>query len=140
MFLPDVNLWLALAFESHFHHVAAGNWFENRLDGDCSFCRLTQQGFLRVATNPAAFGAEAVSLADAWPMYDALRLDPRVAFSAEPPGVETYWRAYTQRESFSPKVWSDAFLAAFARAGNLQVVTFDQGFSQFADLACSILS
>lgn len=28
MFLPDVNLWLALAFESHVHHAAARSWFE----------------------------------------------------------------------------------------------------------------
>jgi hypothetical protein len=28
MFLPDVNLWLALAVESHIHHGDAVNWFE----------------------------------------------------------------------------------------------------------------
>lgn len=26
MFLPDINLWLALAFESHFHHASAKRW------------------------------------------------------------------------------------------------------------------
>ena len=72
MFLPDVNLWLALAFESHIHHAAASHWFEGLLNDGCTFCRLTQQGFLRLATNPKAFGAEAVPMADAWRLYDAL--------------------------------------------------------------------
>jgi len=47
---------------------------------------------------------------------------------------------YTQAQSFSPKVWNDAYLAVFARAANLQLVTFDQGFVQFADLNRMILS
>ena len=66
MFLPDVNVWLALAFESHFHHVAAREWFDAQPDASCLFCRMTQQGFLRLATNPKAFADEAVSLTDAW--------------------------------------------------------------------------
>jgi uncharacterized protein len=67
MFLPDVNLWLALAFESHVHHSAAKAWFDGLSDGDaCGFYRMTQQGFLRLATNPRAFAEEAVTLAEAW--------------------------------------------------------------------------
>lgn len=66
MFLPDVNLWLALAFESHVHHLSARDWFDAVADDSCLFCRLTQQGFLRLATNPKAFGDEAVSLSAAW--------------------------------------------------------------------------
>jgi predicted nucleic acid-binding protein len=54
MFLPDINLWLALAFESHVHHAAAKGWFEGLTSERCSFCRLTQQGFLRLVTNPKA--------------------------------------------------------------------------------------
>ena len=139
-FLPDLNFWLALTFESHVHHVAAKTWFDARADGECSFCRLTQQGFLRLATNAKAFATEAVSLADAWQLYDALLSDRRVSFSTEPPGLEPHWRNYTQRRTFSPKVWNDAFLAAFARAAGLHAVTFDQGFSQFSELDCTVLS
>ena len=66
MFLPDINLWLALVFESHFHHGASKAWF-NRLPNDtCFFCRLTQQGFLRLATNPRVLHEDAVSLTEAW--------------------------------------------------------------------------
>lgn len=84
----------------------------------CAFCRLTQQGFLRLATNPAAFGDEAVSLAKAWECYDIFFRDPRIIFVFEPAGVDSAWREYSSRRSYSPKVWNDAYLAAFARAGN----------------------
>jgi toxin-antitoxin system PIN domain toxin len=140
MFLPDINLWLALAFESHVHHAAARGWFEGSPDGPCSFCRLTPQGFLRLATNPKAFGAEAVTLADAWRLYDAFLGDPRIGFAAEPEGLEALWRGHTQGPSFTPQAWSDAYLAAFAQAGGLELVTFDKGFSRYADLRCIILS
>ena len=52
--LPDINVWLALTFDSHIHHAAAKAWFDPLSDEVCYFCRLTQQGFLRLATNSAS--------------------------------------------------------------------------------------
>ncbi len=140
MLLPDVNVWLALAFGAHVHHAAAKAWF-NGLSGEvCLFCRLTQQGFLRLATNPKAFGQDAVTLDQAWNLYDLFLGDSRVAYAEEPPGIEPYWRNYTQKESFSPKVWNDAFLAAFAQAATLRLITFDKAFAQYASLTYTVLS
>jgi predicted nucleic acid-binding protein len=65
-FLPDVNFWLALAFEGHAHHVPAARWFAAAAPAECVFCRLTQQGFLRLATNPAAMGKDALTMSGAW--------------------------------------------------------------------------
>jgi len=140
MFLPDVNLWLALAFETHFHHVAANDWFERGSRARCSFCRWTQQGFLRLATNPRVLKEDAVSLKHAWRLYDNILSDPRVAFAGEPMDVERHWRVYTQRRSFSPKVWSDAYLVAFARAASFELVTFDNGLAQYKNVQCTVLS
>jgi predicted nucleic acid-binding protein len=50
------------------------------------------------------------------------------------------WRNHTQQRSFSPKVWNDAYLAAFAQAANFQVATFDRGFAQYQNVRCVILS
>lgn len=66
MLLLDVNVWLALAFDGHAHYPAAKQWFDGLSDQVCYFCRLTQQGFLRLATNPSVFGKNAVTLPDAW--------------------------------------------------------------------------
>lgn len=100
MFLPDVNVWLAMTFQAHMHHVAAKTWFDGLGNEVCYFCRLTQQGFLRLATNRKAFPADAVQMAKAWELYDALLGDPRVAFAPEPPGVEPYWRTSPHHGSF----------------------------------------
>gem|GEM_PF-2467722 len=37
MLLPDVNVWLALTFDSHAHHPAAKLWFDNLSDEQCFF-------------------------------------------------------------------------------------------------------
>jgi uncharacterized protein len=95
---------------------------------------------LRLATNPQALGEQAVSLLRAWQIYDALLADPRVIFVAEPASLETYWRVYTRRRTFSDKVWSDAYLAAFARAADFELVSLDQGFRQYRNLKHAILS
>jgi toxin-antitoxin system PIN domain toxin len=139
MFLPDINLWLALSFNSHTHHAAANAWFQGRGRRQCFFCRWTQQGFLRLATNPQVFKRDAVKLKDAWRLYDQILRDPQIGFADEPADLEVHWRAYTQRRSFSPKVWGDAYLAAFAKAASLEVVTFDKGFGHYKKLACTIL-
>ena len=64
--LPDVNLWLALAFEVHAHHGTARTWFDSVGVRTALWCRVTQQGFLRLASNPSVFGAEALTLRDAY--------------------------------------------------------------------------
>ena len=40
---------------------------------------------------------------------------------------------------YSPKLWQDAYLAAFAVAAGLSLVTFDQGFRKFRRLQSIIL-
>jgi predicted nucleic acid-binding protein len=73
-------------------------------------------------------------------LYDQLFGDPRVVFAEEPANLEAHWRDYTQRRSFSPKVWNDAYLAAFAKAAGFEVVSFDKGLAHYKGLKCTILS
>jgi toxin-antitoxin system PIN domain toxin len=140
MYLPDVNVWLAMTFRAHIHHVAAKAWFDALGSEVCCFCRLTQQGFLRLATNRRAFPADAVQMDDAWRLYDTLLCDPRVGFAAEPAGIEAKWRTFTASRQFSPQVWNDAYPAAFAIAANWELVSFDQGLKVYAGLKCRILT
>ena len=55
MHLPDINVRLALTFKVHGHHRIAKEWFAVTEPDICAFCLLTQQGFLRLAKNPAVF-------------------------------------------------------------------------------------
>ena len=140
MHLPDINLWLALIFEVHAHHRIAKAWFDEAAPDSCAFCRLTQQGFLRLATNSAVFKDEAVSTDVAWKLYDMLLKDGRVYFLPEPEGLEKAWREYTKNQGYSHRVWNDAYLAAFARTSNLKIATFDQGFREFQSAKVTIIS
>jgi toxin-antitoxin system PIN domain toxin len=108
MLLLDINVWIAMAFDGHVHHPVARKWFDGLSDNDfCIFCRLTQQGFLRLASSPQIFGSNALTLVDAWQKYDAFLSDPRVSFMVEPVGIEQQWRDLTRAATFSTKVWSD---------------------------------
>jgi toxin-antitoxin system PIN domain toxin len=97
--LPDVNVWLALASEAHAHHDAATAWLLAVSD-ECHFCRMTQQGFLRLSTNPRVLGDEALTMTAAWRTYDALLADDRISYVEESPDVETQWRRFTLDSSF----------------------------------------
>ena len=101
---------------------------------------MTQQGFLRLVTNPKAFGKDAVSMDEAWRLYDVFLGDGRISYAEEPAGLEPLWRGYTGGLSFSPKVWNDAYLAAFAKSAGWQLVTCDQAFSRYQGVNAVILT
>jgi toxin-antitoxin system PIN domain toxin len=107
------------------------------------FCRSTQQSFLRLLTNAAVLGAHGIpplTNADAWGAYEAFLSDDRIVFHAqEPAGLNARWRQLALRDTASPKLWMDAYLAAFALAGSLQIVTTDAAFKQFSGLDLVLL-
>ena len=131
---PDINVWVALSYDRHVHHIAALRWFEalaptSRL----FFCRLTQLGLLRLLSAPSVMGPdEAKSQQEAWKAYDLWLEDQRVEFLDEPSGLETTFRAMTRSVQASPKDWADSYLAAFAQAARLTVITFDRAFQNKA--------
>lgn len=77
---------------------------------------------------------------EAWRLYDLFLSDSRIEYSEELAGIEPQWRAYTSGLSFSPKVWNDAYLAAFAKVAGWRIVTCDHGFSQYAGANAIILA
>ena len=137
--LPDINVWLALTFSAHPHHRFAVEWFDRVPADSCGFCRMTQQGFLRLASNPKVFKSDALTLPESWETFDQLRGDERSCFLTEAPGVEEEWRSLTGDAAFSAKIWNDAFLAAFAKMGGLHLVTFDRGFRRYPGLKLRLL-
>lgn len=131
---PDINVWVALSYDRHVHHAAALRWFgalapTSRL----FFCRLTQLGLLRLLSAPAVMGPDqAKSQHEAWKAYDLWLDDPRIEFLDEPGGLESTFRGLTRSLQASPKDWADSYLAAFAQAARLTVVTFDRAFQSKA--------
>ena len=57
----------------------------------------------------------------------------------EPAGLERQWKKLAVRNTASPKLWMDAYLAAFAIAGRYSMVTTDSAFRQFRELDLLVL-
>jgi uncharacterized protein len=120
--------------ERHIHHIRASKWFASiGGSGRLFFCRFTQLGFLRLLTLEAVMGQkEVMAQAQAWKTYDRWLQDERVSFLDEPPETEAAFRDLTQSGQAAPKDWADSYLAAFAIAAQLTLVTFDRALSSKA--------
>jgi uncharacterized protein len=144
MVLCDSNIWLALTLSKHVHHVAAREWLDAIEEpSSICFCRATQQTLLRLLTNASVlrpYGASPLTNRKAWAAYDAFLADDRIVLHAEEPaGLEMRWKRLALRDTPSPKVWMDAYLAAFALAGGFRLVTTDGAFKQFRGLDLDVL-
>jgi len=52
VYLLDVNVLMALAWDDHEHHARAHAWFAQFSNAGFATCNVTQSGFLRVSLNP----------------------------------------------------------------------------------------
>lgn len=130
--LCDANVLLAIAVEVHPHHRTARDWFLGLGEGDgVVLCRATQTTLLRLLTHKIAPDFSPLTNAQSWAALDQLYADDAVAFAEEPGGLEAAWRGLSAIESASPKVWMDAYLAAFAICDGLRLATLDAGFRKF---------
>jgi toxin-antitoxin system PIN domain toxin len=123
---PDINVWLALTYEAHSHHIAARTWLGDADHARLFFCRHTQLGLLRLLSAEAVMGEDAMNQADAWRAYDRWLEDDRVEFIEEPPDLEPIFRGMSKLQRPAPKDWADSYLVAFASASQLTIVTFDR--------------
>lgn len=58
VFLPDVNLLVAIAWPNHLHHRQARAWFVVHADRGWATCRLVELGFLRVSMRQDVVGSD----------------------------------------------------------------------------------
>lgn len=143
--LCDSNVWLALTLSGHVDHAISRDWLDT-VDEAASilFCRATQQTFLRLLTNAsvlAPYGNPPLTNDEAWAAYQALLADDRIVLRAdEPSGLESRWKQFALRDTASPKLWMDAYLAAFALSGGCRMVTTDSAFEHFNGLDLLLLA
>jgi toxin-antitoxin system PIN domain toxin len=133
--LIDTSVWIAASFSTHpFHQPAQRVMQEATPALPAVFCRATQQSFLRLASTPAllkAYGAEDMTNGDALLVLETWLALPQICEREEPPGVLALWRRLASRDTASPKVWMDAYLAAFAISGGLRLVSLDHDFTSY---------
>lgn len=124
-----------MTFSSHPFHAKAHTEFAQASAADSAcFCRATQLSFLRLISTPAIqqnYGAHGLTNADALKIVACHLALPSVRMMDEAPGTEPLWRRLARLNTPSPKVWMDAYLAAFAISGRLRFVTTDKDFKRY---------
>lgn len=125
---PDTNVWLALVWGRHVHAELARRWFQETVGEQFFFCRFTQLALLRLLTTEAVMNRDVLTMAGAWDIYDQCFADERIAFLPEPDALEPGLRSFSSSRRASPKLWADAYLAAFANTAGVKLVTFDKAF------------
>lgn len=121
--LLDVNVLVALFDPAHVHHDVAHVWFAAHREDGWATCPLTENGFVRVVSNPAYPGA-------ATTVRDALE---RLCRFVDDAG-HTFWPAavsITDEELLSPthvgghRQITDVYLLALAVRNDGRLATFD---------------
>jgi uncharacterized protein len=140
--LPDVNVWLALAVREHPQHAAAqAYWDETQHDMATMpntapqklwFCRVTALGLLRLLCQAKVVGSGALASDGAWRVYQGFRALHVIGLHPEPDCEEALQALVHTLPPLPQRLWTDAYLAAFAQAAGLRLVTFDKDFSRFA--------
>ncbi len=138
--LCDSNVFLAITVEQHVHHPMAAAWF-GTLDGSATalFCRSTRISFLRLLTQKITPDFVPLTNRAAWGVLDQLMGDDATGFEEEPQGIDLVWRQLADGDTSSPKLWMDAYLAAFAITAGLRMVTLDKDFRNFESHGLDLL-
>ena len=137
--LLDVNVWLALSTSEHPHHALAHSYWRDASSERLAFCRVTVLGFLRLTTHATVMGGLPLSADEAWTAYEAWCRRDAVFVAHEPEGCDLLLADWVRRGVISPRLWTDAYLAAFASASGFRLVTFDRDFSRFDGLHLLLL-
>lgn len=129
--LPDVNVLIALVWESHVHHGAARRWFGCDRRGLWGTCAITQTGFIRVSANPKIL-SEAIAVQQAVAALAGLigHVDHR--FLTDTAGFVDNPRVPHARLVGHRQV-TDGHLISIARQHAASIVTFDKGLESLGD-------
>ena len=131
--LPDINVWLALVDGNHVHHSSAQRYRQHQAGPLVAFCRVSMLGFLRLATHRSVL-SRPLAPSEAWRIYRQYLGEVDVCFLHEPPGIDDEFEQLSGAPGFSLHLWTDAYLAAFARSAGCRMVSFDSDFGNFPSL------
>jgi len=126
--LLDVNALVALAWDSHVHHAVMRTWFATHSSEGWATCPVTENGFVRVSSNPKVLPS-AIGVEAARGVLSALRAAAGHRFLVDDVSIGD---ADVPRMTGHRQV-TDAHLLALARRRGVRLVTFDAGVFALAD-------
>jgi toxin-antitoxin system PIN domain toxin len=132
--LPDLNVWLALAWPDHIHHQHAVHYWEQQAAEQVLFSTVTALGLVRLVCQPKLMGKAVRNAAEASALLEAFCKQPGVTL-AEPEhqGWEVFHQLLRGGE-IPARLCTDTHLAALAIANGWRLVSFDRDFERFAGL------
>jgi uncharacterized protein len=125
--LLDVNALVALAWDSHVHHLAIRSWFAKHRKHGWATCPLTESGFVRVSSNPKVLPSP-IGVEAARRVLSALRSAEGHQFLTDDVSITD---ADVPR-MFGHRQITDAHLFALARRRSLRLLTFDSALVTLA--------
>lgn len=137
MILVDTNILVYATFRTMAEHRQAREWLDRRLDDAddaVALCWPVVYAFVRVASNRAIFGPDAVSVGDAWRVADAYLDDPATRVVTAGSGHRTIAGELTATPGVRSQDVPDIEIAALAIEHGLVLATHDSGFRRFTGL------
>lgn len=128
MALLDVNALVALAWDSHVHHVAMRDWFAAHGSSGWATCPITESGFVRVSSNPNALPS-AIGVNAARSVLTALRAHGGHRFLVDDVSIV----APDVPEVAGYRQVTDVHLLTLAHRSGMRLVTFDAGIRSLID-------
>ena len=122
--LPDVNILIALIDDEHAHHRRASDWFESNSGQGWATCPITQNGCLRIVSQPRY--SNSMSILEAmWRLHE---LTDTTAHDFIADDISLLTEGVIDiDEVFGHRQLTDVYLLALAVAHDLQFVTLDRG-------------
>ena len=137
--LLDASVWVPLSYSDHPHNRAAKRYWEHDATDPIVFCRVTALALLRHLTNRHVMQEGVLTASGAWLLYERWRNESSVVFHTDPAGVDDQLKQLSQQATLTTRLWTDAYLAAFAIAAGLRLVSFDRDFTRFPGLDLLLL-
>ena len=124
--LLDVNVLIALLDSGHLHHQRASNWLEQNIEEGWASCPITQNGCVRIISQPA-YPAPVTPVAAAERLRNACNTQWHQFWPDEVSALDTGIMHWSQ--ILGSRQITDAYLLALAVRNNGCFVTLDRAVS-----------
>lgn len=137
MTLVDTNLLVYASFVDTPEHPRARSWLESRLaegDGTVALCWPVVYAFVRLITSTRVFGANALTVRNAWASAAAYLDQPAIRVVTAGTRHPEIAAGLAETPGLRSEDVPDVELAALAIEHGLVLATHDHGFRRFAGL------
>lgn len=132
--LLDVSVLIALLDFNHRDHIKAMNWFQSNLNRGWATCPITENGCIRILSQPK-YG-NPLSISDAVQRLRALISSPYYEFV--PDNISLHDNLVVNDQLLQgPKQLTDTYLVALAVKHNMRFATLDTGIRLNAVIGAS---